>query len=525
MKKITFVLLLLIITFYAACSKEKTEAELPSPVENQAPKVSLSQPKGSNGAVWNKLNIEASASDDDGNIASVELFANGISQGKLVQSGTSSTYTTEWDSKSMEDGSVNLTVKATDDEEAVVEATVTIQVYNTLIDYDLYSGYLEEDLDYTYFTYITAPNPKPDEDAEILYFTKITDNASFKAVVERPDGFNEEVFDLHFIEYKKENVKNIGEITSYHNIGPGIFHPTEGSLFDKGADLGKANVTFTSVQEDQDYSIAINNVKPIEENATESFTVFDNFNLGYVYIKVGTVGYYLATPFGPGDHVLPLNEMNNNMQGHIFGGVDVVDVYNLYVAGHISSERLSPSVATYDYGEKTGGNPYETTFHLPKDEDMVFDHYSTTAQLIKDNKTYMHTSYFDILSSMTKLNADFTVADKTLASLAMTVTTNDDFDFISTRSFINVSDDLIFRWISYSGDNNVFFPPIPVEVVLEISDINSSDIVFKEGSITLQVFDYDDYEGYGDYLNRISGRGGVSNSTDRTVRLYVEEKF
>ncbi|MEM6893415.1 MAG: Ig-like domain-containing protein [Bacteroidota bacterium] len=502
-----------------SCSSDDNGGTTPTPEpENQNPTVSFTNPANApvGGAnVWNTISVELNASDSDGEVAKVEFFVNGVKEGEA----TAAPYTFDWDTKTVEDGSVELKATVTDDEGAAVTEAISVNVYNVLLDYDTYEGYFSGDASTLNYTYITSPAP----DKEILYIAQVT-GSSFKEAVQRPDDFDGETFDVHFLQYVKGDM-NEGEITTYHGVTPGSFSPQPSTEIDFGNELGSANVTFNNVPE-HDYAMIFSggNTNPINEGAERSFTVYEKFDIGYVYLQSNGEGSYLASPFSVNNHDLLLDQMNTAMEAYTFIDDDLNSTASLLVQGHTSSGRFSPSTAVYRLNLALNGAPFEANFHVPNEEDEVFDHYYTNARLQANNKTYVHEAYNAILTSMKKMDVTLMTTNRTMSQLDVTATATDDFDFLSMTSQIAASDDFNFVWNSYSADDKVSFPPIPTEVVTATGEIfNATDIVFKNASIVLRLEDIDVFSGYDDYRDVQFGRKG--EDVEREERVYVFEVF
>ena len=502
-----------------SCSKDDDSTPTPiTELENQAPSVSFVSPTGNvsaDGTIWNNVSIELSAADADGSVSKVELFIDGTKEAEF----NSAPYTFDWDSKNVEDGAIELKATVTDNEGDVTTEAITVNVLNVLLDYNLYDGFLTSGDNTIRFTYITSPAPEQ----EILYISEVG-QGTFNEVVQRPADFDGDTFDVHLLEFVDDD-EDEGQITTYHGIGPGVFSPTPATATDFGNELGQANVTFSDVP-DHDYALIFSggNTNPIGEGTERSFTIFDNFNLGYVYLQKGDEGSYLAVPFGVDNHNLSLSIMNTSMQARSFTDNGVNDTASFLVQGYTGAGRFSPAVTIYRENVALGGSAYETNFHVPNDEDEVFDHYYTNARLQENGRTYVHEAYNEILESMVKKDATFVVDNKTMAELDVTATSTDNFDFLSMTSQIAASDTFTFKWNSYSEDDNVSFPPIPTEVFEATNGVfNSSDIAFKEANITLLIEDRDNYEGYADYKDIRFGR--KTEDTERNERVYVFEIF
>ncbi|MEL6976104.1 MAG: Ig-like domain-containing protein [Bacteroidota bacterium] len=502
-----------------SCSSDDNGGTTPTPEpENQNPTVSFVSPTNApvgGPHVWNTISVELNAADADGSIAKVEFFANGVKEGEA----TAAPYTFDWDTKNVEDGSVELKATVTDDEGAVVTEAISVNVYNVLLDYDTYEGYFNDDASTLNYIYITSPAPAK----EILYIAQVT-GSSFAETVQRPDDFDGETFDVHFLTYVKGDM-NEGEITTYHSVTPGIFSPQTSTPTDFGNELGTANVTFNNVPE-HDYAMifSFGNTNPINEGAERSFTVFENFDLGYVYLQSNGEGSYLAPPFAVGDHDLLLSEMKTSMQPITFSDAGPNSTASLLVQGHTGPGRFTTAATVYLRNVALNGEAFETNFHVPNEEDDVFDHYYTNARLQANNKTYVHEAYDAILTSMTKMDATLMATNKTMSELDVTATANNDFDFFNMTSQIAASDDFNFIWNSYSADDNVSFPPIPTEVVNATGEVfNASDIAFKDASIVLRLEDIDVFAGYSDYRDVQFGR--KTEDVEREERVYVFEVF
>ncbi|WP_375324709.1 Ig-like domain-containing protein [Flagellimonas sp. GZD32] len=507
--KLLFSLMVLAMVF--SCSKDDEPTPTPEP-ENQKPTVSFVSPAANASNLWNDITVEVNAADNDGTVAKVEFYAKGVK----VSEATASPYTFNWNSKDVEDGSVELKATVTDDEGATATASITVEVKNVLLDYNIFDGYLSAGPDIINFTYITSPAPEK----EILYVAEIPEGA-FAETVQRPADFDDETFDVHFVGYYMNNDGNDGKITSYHGVTPGDFSPSQPTYTNYGNEIGEATVTFTQVP-DHDYAMIFSggNTNPIAENTVRSFKVYDEFNLGYVYLKVGDAGYYHATPFGTGNHELPLNAMNTSMDSHTFTDNSSLSTASLMVQGHTGPGRYSPAVTLYRENVNLGGNPYESKFHVPNAEDQVFDHYYTNARIQLNGKTYVHEAFQEILTSMTKLDATFSADNKTLSQLDITATSMDEIDWLATTFQVSASDTFTFKWQSFSADDNISFPPIPTEVVTATNEVfNSSDIVFKEANVTMLFEDRDNYNGYEDFKDIRFGR--KTEDTALKTRLFV----
>ncbi|MEM9076568.1 MAG: Ig-like domain-containing protein [Bacteroidota bacterium] len=500
-----------------SCSKDDDSAPTQTPEpKNQAPTISFISPSGdvsADGTLWNSVSIELNAEDIDGTVAKVELFINGTKETEF----TSAPYTFDWDSKSVEDGTVELKATVTDNEGDATTEAITVNVMNVLLDYNLYDGFVNSGDNVTNFTYITGPAPEK----RILYVAEITDGI-FTETVQRPADFDGDTFDVHLLEFIDDD-QDEGEITTFHNIGPGIFSPAPSTPTDFGSELGEANVTFTNLPE-HEYSLIFSggNTNPIGEGTERSLTIYEKFDLGYIYLRDGDKGHYLAVPFGVGNHDLLLDDMNTSMQAQTFTDDGANSTASLLVQGHTGPGRFSPAATVYRENIALGGNAFAANFHVPSEEDAVFDHYYTNARLQSDGKTFVHEAYYEVLTSMRKMDATFVADNKTMSELSITASSTDDFDFLNMRSQIAASDTFTFRWNSYSPDDKVSFPPIPTEVFEATNGVfNSSDIAFKDANITFLLEDRDNYGGYSDYRDIRFGR--KTEDTERNERIYVFE--
>src|SRR3546814_7285895 len=86
---------------------------------------------------------------------------------------------------------------------------------NTLMDYNLQEGFLAMSPSFKYFTFIT------NENGQILYFDQI-ETLPYKASVLRPEGVEDEQFDVHFA-YANQIGRAHSELQSLMRISYAVF--------------------------------------------------------------------------------------------------------------------------------------------------------------------------------------------------------------------------------------------------------------------------------------------------------------
>ncbi len=490
-----------ILLFVISCKK----SDDPIPV-NKEPSASINIESVSE-TLWNEVKVVVSATDADGSIASVELYAND----QLIGSDAEAPYEFSWNTKDFQDGEVELKAVVTDDLEATTETLKTVEVMNTLIDYDLYEGYLAMSTDYKYFTYITSKS------REVLYFEQI-ETLPYKSTVVRPDDFDDAEFDVHFV--KANGVA--GQITSYADITPGKFAPVNDDL--RGAVIGKTDMTFTDIPDHNYYTFGIySGSGPLKTDKIYNANVYENLDLSYVYLRTESQGLYKMITLTDGNEATSLSATGFEMGEHTLKIADNLAVFSMYVNGHTSTEADAPAVrlfSNYKSGELAG---YEVSYHTP-DNETAFDHYSNWLGLFyADGKSYINEYYFDIITDPVKPNINFTLNGNALNNIDLTVS-GDSYDLLIGNYYVE-NNGFTLQWISHSSDDDLEFPVIAMELTSAFPKFSSSNLVFTDGNVNFQAQNFDHLEGYDAYLETISGRNGKTLKDGGTFNTKVGQTF
>jgi len=477
----------------------------PTPV-NKEPSASINIESTSE-TLWNEVKVTVNATDADGNIASVELYADD----EWIGSDAEAPYEFTWNTKDFEDGEIELKAKVTDDLEAFAESTKTVEVMNTLINYDLYDGYLDMSPDYKYFTYITSKSK------QILHFEQI-ETLPYKVKVVRPDDFNDAEFDIHFVWANPTE----GHLITYNDFTPGIFAPVNPDH--KGSKVGETNMTFTDIPEHDYYTFAKNAGGLLETGTPYHALVYENLNLGYLYLRNGSQGLYkVITGMTDGDAVTSLSATGFEMQEHTLTIKDDLTQFEIYVNGHIDSEADAPGIRLFGHFKSGDLNGYEISYHTP-DKEAAFDHYSNSLSLFyPDGKFYMNESYFDIITTPIMPNINFTLGNNTLSDIDLIVT-GDDYDVL-TGYYYTAHDGFKFYWETYSADEDLEFPVIPNQLTSAFTKFSNSNLIFKEAIVNFLAEDFDHLNNYNAYRETLAGRTGKTLKEGGSYSTKVGQIF
>src|SRR3546814_18169198 len=100
----------------ALASFKKSKEDTSGP-KNQAPEVTLTVESAS-GKLWNEITVEINASDADGKIVSVDLYAND----KWISKDNEATYEVASATRDFDDGALTLTEVVTDERVATTKS-------------------------------------------------------------------------------------------------------------------------------------------------------------------------------------------------------------------------------------------------------------------------------------------------------------------------------------------------------------------------------------------------------------------
>ena len=457
--------------------------------------------------LWNKVNVVVDASVEEGEIASVALYANG----DWVGNDEAAPYEFEWDTKSVNDGPVELKAVVMDGEEKTTDFIKGVEVMNTLIDYKLYDGYLAMDPTYKYFTYITSKSK------QVLYYSQI-EELPFKEKVMRPDDFNDAEFDVHFTFANPTT----GYLTTYTDVTPGVFYPVNDDK--KGAETGESQMKFTDIPDHDYFTYVGYSGLALNDANTYDVTLYENLSAGYLYLRDGETGLYaIMDKLTDGADETSLSVTSFEMEKHTLKISDPLKGFNLQVRGHVGPGVDDPSLRLFghfNFSEQAG---YEVVYHTPDNEEL-FDHYSTFLSINTGGKSYQNESYFDLISSPVKKNVTFGVGSYKLSDIQLAVS-GDSYDvLVSSYSLIN--DGFFFTWECHSSsEENLEFPVIPTKLTAAFAKYNNTNLGFKDASVYVKVDDFDHLDGYAQYLNTLSGRTGKTMKDGGAFKASVGQSF
>ncbi|QEC52685.1 hypothetical protein EDD80_1125 [Anseongella ginsenosidimutans] len=501
MKKLDILTTMVLLTLLASCKKSKEE--MPEPA-NQTPKAAL-QIEGASGKLWNEVKVVVDASDTDGKIVSVDLYANN----ELIGSDAKAPYEFTWDTRKFPDGEVILKTVVTDEMDAASESEKKVEVMNTLIAYDLHARFLPMSPNYKYFTFITG------EKGELLYFDQI-ESLPYKKAAMRPEEFNDERFDVHFT-YANPM---LGSITTFTKLSPGKFAPI--STDKRGKKTGTSSMKFTNIPPHDRYNYANYVGKTLNKDYVYKVSIYENMDVGYLYLRQGKKGLYkIIEGLKDGGAVTSLSKTNFEMELHELTIAQKLDNVNVSVSGHLAPGPDAPAVTLFR--DQQGLIPsYQTSYHLPH-KAAVFDHFSHSISFSINHKIHYMESYANVISKPELLDLSAQLKSHKLSDIGISIN-GGPHDMVFSRYSVS-NNGFEFSWACYSEDGNISFPKIPSELTKAFSKFTNANLVFAEADVNLLIRDYDHLKGYGDYIKARSGRTGKTVKEGGTYTVATMQQF
>lgn len=456
---------------------------------------------------WNTVSIEVNATSPDAEIVTVELFVNG----QVLDAKQQPPYVFEWNTRDFPDGELELKAVATDSNNKKAETTELVSVLNTLLSIVIPKGYLLKTFSLKYFVYITNAQ------REVMYFSQVEEEP-FAMVVERPEGFEDATFDLHFVAANPV----FAQMHTYADFPAGDFKPKMEEGF--GKELDDVQVSFFDIPNHDYFQFAnslgfnLSNVLPYTAKS------YENLDFAYLYLRNGENGIYQfvdnlsASP----EYEISLSATPFEMNKHKLSYLNPVSGYEYEVKGHTGTGVLSPNVKMFNYIGGNQPNGVEHIFHTPSNEGR-FDHFSGELHVQEGNAWYSNNFYYDIPLSLTKRNVNVQVGSLQLVDISNTVS-GDAYDVLRSNYIIQ-SPNVNFIWNCYSRDAEIEFPPIPTQLTHAFNNLTNSNLVFKDAKIRIEAEDYDHLDSYDDYLNVFSGRAGTSFFQGATRMISAAKQF
>lgn len=486
-----------------ACKKDKDTDPIE---ETHLPKVAIQLPDGKK-TFWNTVSVEVEASSIAEEIKSVEFVVNG----QLIDVKENPPFIFEWDTRDFADGEVELKAIATDTKDQTKETTRTVSVLNTLLSLQIPKGHLIESNNHKYFVFITSAQ------REVMYFSQIQEEP-FTGKVERPEGFEDATFDLHFV--KANPISAL--ITTYSKFPAGSFSPKvqEG----RGASVSESELAFYDIPNHDYFSLSNHYGAELQGNDSYKVKSYENLDFAYLYLRIGVNGIYQiidnlsASPV----HEISLNSTPFQMDEHQFSHSSPLSSYYYSVKGHTGTAAESAYMEMFSGYSNSEVNNVSYAFHTPSNETR-FKHFSSYITAREGNTVYSNHHYFDISGSLTKRSLNANVASYQMVGISNSVS-GDAFDVISSHYRI-WSMGKKFDWMCYSGDTAIEFPPIPTQLTEAFNYLSNSNLVFKDANIVITTEDYDHLQSYDDFLEAVSGRAGNTFLAGATKMISVGRQF
>lgn len=500
MKKNYIATSLFLMALLFSCKKSKEM----QPV-NQAPEAVL-KVESSAGKLWNRVKIVVDASDPNGKIQSVELFANN----KPVGHVTNAPYEFLWDTRDFEDGEVTLKAVVTDDMEETSTPEKKMEVINTLIDYDLHEKFLTMSPNFKYFTFITGKK------GELLFFEQI-ESLPYKKTVRRPEEFDDGKFELHFA-YANPGT---GSIITISDITPGEFAPLDDDK--RGQKIGTAQMKFKDIPEHNYYTYENYTGKSLSNLFAYNTGIYENLNLAYLYLRNDKKGLYkvienlteggMETSLSTTGFEMEMHELTIN---HKLNGV----TFNVF--GHTGPGPDAPSVKVFSHHGQVMPS-YHVLYHLPH-KSPAFDHFSSVISFDKDGRIHSMESYSDPITKPLMQELGAQLSSQKLSEIDIVISGKDPFDMVFSNYYLT-NNGFNFSWRCYSPRGDIRFPAIPPQLTQAFAKFSNANLVFAEAGVNLTLQDYDHLDGYGDYLSAFTGRTGKTLKEGGQYAVSVMHQF
>lgn len=497
MLRITCLWLLVTVTVFSCKEDEGTEI-----IDNEKPVITAVSPQ-QNGVFWNNIQVEFTI-DEDVALDKAELYVDN----ELASTFTSAPFKTDIDISSLADGPHLIKITAQDEAGNVANnLEIAIEVNNTLLNVNVGSV---ATIDGNRYIFITDNNGNVVELANVA-------GMSSKAI-KRPEGFNDTTFAVHKIELMNNDVY---KLQSYFNVTPGELNLGDPSISNYRKNTTPISLNFTDIQTPNRYLLSFGEGSIIKsEDLFENQTVYINDNTDEAYLLFeagGEEGYlFMDNLSASSSHNFSLNDLNYDMSDKTLTLSDPdYHITLLHVNAYKTEDLYSPRKTLF-----LTWNDSDTlkafTYPLPQDEDM-FAKKSSLVYVSSDDgaKEYSNEIFGSTATTFHFIDADLKVESTDINNPLFEST--GEFDHFQ-GAWINVVNGELFGWevISRNG-SDIVFPTIPSEI-LEVYPWITIEKFSSGGILNHDFFLYerDNCEGYGDYLSRAFGRGGVGIQTGLT---------
>jgi hypothetical protein len=493
---------IIVLVFFSGCSKD--EDPLPEP-GNKTPSVELTLSKESN-TVWNTIELLVKATDEDGEISLIEIFAND----QKIGESSSAEQTFEWNTREMVDGPVVLKAVATDDEGEATQVEYPVEVLNTLLNFSIPEGYLIDTYDLKYYAYIT------NELRQVIWFTQIEEEP-WQGVAMRPENFDDATFDLHFIAANPLKA----DLITYTSVSPGDFKPLVES--GNGNFVKWSDVTFYDVPEHKFYQFASHAGEGLQADKVYKAPVYENLDFAYLYLKLGDNGIYtFANNLENAHPEISLQTTPFEMTRKEFSIPSPSTSFSFVAKGHIGASYYSPSVNLFTDFSSNVNDQYENFYHIPTNE-PIFKNFSSEMAVMENERFYINQQFNSLGTTFEKRTTNFTLDGLQLNSINIGLS-GQSFDNMVAYYVIN-SPQIKFTWECHSATPSIEFPPIPGQVTAVFSNVVSSNIVFQNAKVRIDAEEYDHFDGFDEYWNRISGRSKMMLLEGAEKKITTGEIF
>ena len=436
---IKYAAVLLAAMSLGACQDDETIKD------EQLPQISIST-QGLDKKVWADLKLTADATDND-QVSKVEFYVDGT----LVQTINTAPYEISLDTKKYEDGEHMVKVIAYDQNMNQAVTEKKIEVFNTLMQFKIESGYLNEKQSQKQGIILIS-----DKAGNVIGNQEIVDGKDI--VFTRPDEFSDSLFhitivtQLSYIDYENKMVY----IQTYQNMTPGVW-----ILKKQNEEVAKYKATVNvSVPGAQDINVDVTGgVSTSSEGSISNDSKYSgNFDLYSIPQEL-----FISSSYYYEEDSIPSYKYINNMQDGIYDfdyqsfkhmdlfrevhmpGIDygTIDFY-----GSNSKDNPSKYINVFSEGLYDGAT--SAKIYSP---DNVFKHYRYT--LLMESRTqgigYQKCSYKDLEATYSLPDFDTKVNKSKLADFDSELGTKGDmFEILG----LNISDD--DNWLIWSvlGDGN-----------------------------------------------------------------------
>jgi hypothetical protein len=254
-----------------------------------------------------------------------------------------------------------------------------------------------------------------------------------------------------------------------------------------------------------------------------SIKLYEKISHGYLYLRVGNAGYYfLEKNMQDNTYERSLGQMKFQMTKHDLKIDHAFDKLYFDVYAHTDATNEGPKLPVFRESSVSQPN-YNFSLHTPTAE-PTFIHYSSGVRLILKERTYSHTKFDGVITSLEKQQTNFSFINKKLDGFEFN-TNGDSFDGLLTR-WLELEGEVALNWLVYSKDKNVTFPAISPVITSAFPKFKNSTFgSVTPGGVEITAFEYDNISNYDEFVDRTFGRNGKTIMEGAKKYKSVAEVF